>query len=178
MPSNLALNLSLSGSLTYNGSAGLAPPAAVLQLGQGVWSAMSLALTFGATGNNKINGFWFDQRTVTAGANDNLDFSGGVTNALNETPLFNAIKLILMAIDAPDGTKKLKVGPQGITNAAQLDFGGVGATNYRELINYGEIVNNPFTGYPITAGTADIFGINNPGAGSVTYRILVAGITP
>lgn len=177
MPTNVTLTLNTAGTLAYKGAGTLAPPAATLQLGQGVWPEMKTSLTFG-TGNNQANGFWYDQRTVANGANDNLDFSGGVSNSLGETPLFNAIKLILMAIDTPDGVKALRVGPQGIANAAQLNFGGIAAGNWREVFNYEKILDNPFAGYPIVAGTADLFGIKNNTAVAVTYRILVVGVTP
>lgn len=177
MASALSVNLTLSGSASLTGSTGLVKPSVSVPLGgaSAAWAAMAASLGFG-TLSGLCNNLICQQRSVGAGLNDNLDLAGALTNDLGEAFVLTKVKLLLVSIAAPDGTKKLRVGPQGITNAVQLNFGGVTAACYKEITNFDLLVYEPVAGYTVTAGTADLLGINNPGAGSVTYNILIAGL--
>lgn len=176
MASNLKLDIAVTGSGVVYGPVGLTTPTEPIVLSQGNWPAMGLSLTYGA-GNNQIKQVWQAQRTVLAGANDDLDFSGVLVNGLGETLALIAVKLLLIAINTPDGIKKLRVGPQGLAQAFQGPWGGVGATNYDEVTDWRFAILNPWDGYPIVAGATDKIRIANPSAVDVTYRILAAGLT-
>jgi hypothetical protein len=126
------------------------------------------------TGNNQANEVFFDERTVATVTADNLDLAGSLTNPFGETITFATIRLILIAIDAPDGTKAIRLGPRGVTNAWQGPFGGVAATDYIDSYTW-HCLNRPVTGWTVTAATADILGIYNPSAVSVVFRILILG---
>lgn len=125
------------------------------------------------TGTGQANAFYVATRTVTATTADNLNLSslslGGTTFSLTK------VKYVLIAISAPDGTKSLRVGPRGVSNAAQLWAGGTASGNYETVYTYREWIE-PYTGYAVTASTADILGIYNPGAGSVTYGVVIIGL--
>jgi hypothetical protein len=131
------------------------------------------AFDFG-TGTNEANALYISGlRAVAATTADNLNLStlsmGGQTLSLTK------VKYVLVAISAPDGTKSLRVGPRGVSNAAQLWAGGTAAGNYETVITDREW-KNPYAGWDVTASTADILGIYNPGAGSVTYSVVVIGL--
>src|SRR5262245_44004825 len=177
MSSKATVDFSLTGNLVLSGNVGLVTPSVTLVFGQGNWATMRQQLTYG-TGANQIKNLWWNQRTVAAGLNDNLDLSGVLGNDFDAAIGFTAIKLLIVSIVAPDGVKKLQVGPLGITNAFPGKWGGVTALYYDEIFAFNEVINYPWAGYPVTAGTADILGIKNPTAGSVTYNIAIAGVTP
>lgn len=171
----LAETVTLSGTGVYTGAAGLGQATGSLNPGQGTWSAMSSALTFG-TGSGQVNQVYIAQRTVGATTNDNLDLSGSLLSPVGDSITFTKIKLLMINIESPDGTKKLQVGPNAVANAFQGPFGALTANVYIEVTNFATLINEPVTGYTVTAGTADILVLRNPTAGSVTYDILIMGI--
>lgn len=136
--------------------------------------SLPVSLTFG-TGSGQANWAYYASRTVATVTADNLDLSGSLTDGLGNTINATRLKLLVVAISSPDGTKTLRIGPRGVSNAAQLNYGGVAATDYVAITQW-HVLYEPVAGYTITAGTADILGLFNPGAGSVTYSILMAGI--
>lgn len=125
------------------------------------------------TGSGQANALYVATRTVAATTADNLNLTtlalGGTTFSLTK------VKYVLVAISAPDGTKSLRVGPRGVSNAAQLWAGGTASGNYETVFTYREWIH-PFAGWDVTASTADILGIYNPGAGSVTYGVVIIGL--
>ena len=136
--------------------------------------ALSISLGFG-TASGKANWLYYASRTVAATTADNLDLSGSLTDGLGNTISATKLKLAVIAIASPDGAKSLRIGPRGVSNTAQLNFGGVAATDYQTVTHWWWLYE-PVAGYTITAATADIFGVYNPGAGSVTYSVLLAGV--
>lgn len=135
---------------------------------------MTTALSYG-TGSGQANWAYYASRTVLTTAADNLDLAGSLTDGLGNTITATKLKLLVVSISSPDGTKALRVGPRGVANTAQLNFGGVAATDYQTVTHW-HVIYEPVAGYTISAGTGDIIGIYNPSAGSVTYSILMAGV--
>jgi len=175
--SDLNLTLNVTGSGNINGPVGITTPSSFLNIGAN-WPAMQTKLTFG-TGNNQAKNWYLARRTLGAGLNDDLDLSGALTNELGDAGIaFLAIKILLIAIVAPDGVKKLRVGPGAagavVTNAFAGPWANV-VSAYSTVDNFAHVINMPWAGYPVTAGTADILRINNPGAANVDYNILIAG---
>jgi hypothetical protein len=115
---------------------------------------------------------------VSLAASANLDID--LANASNTVkdragrPL-NLAKLyaVVLAIDSPDGTKALRLGPQNVSNGCQLWFGGTGSTNY-ELVDR-TVVRAGSGGWTVTAGTGDILRLNNPTAGTVAGSLYLVG---
>ena len=173
----LSETLTLSGTGSYTGAANAAggSPGGSINLGSGSWAAMIDTLTFG-TGNNQVNQVYIAQRTVAAGSDDNLDLSGSLKSPVGDTIAFTKIKLCVISIVSPDGTKSLRVGPNGVSNAFQGPWGAVTANVYNTITNFDCIVNEPIAGYTVTDGTGDILPIHNPGAGSVTYNVIILGL--
>lgn len=141
-------------------------------IGSNGFDAINFELTFG-TGNDQGNQWWMDERTLANGANDDLDLAGSLTSDFGETITFTTIKLIIIAIDSPDGTKFVSVGPLAQANAWAAMFGDAsdGIKVYNFLIN-----GDTKAGFAVTAGTGDKLRIANSSGVSVTYRILLVGV--
>lgn len=167
--SDLTVTFGVAGSGTCKSALDLSSPNDPVQVGRGNFDEVSIAFTFG-TGNSQVKEWFHDERTILAGANDDLDLSGALLNPFGTLIAGTRLKWILVDIEAPDGTKSLRVGPQGVANAFQGWHGGVAAGNYNTVHRTMFLVE-PYAGWAITATTGDILRINNPGAGSVTYRI-------
>ena len=153
-----------------------ASAAALLRtFGDDSWPALSLGLEFGsATG--LANKAVITRRTVAATTYDNLDLSGSLVDGLGNTTSFTFLKLAIVALVSPDGTKKVRVGPQNQSNAWQGPWGGVGATVYREVPYWDVVVWEPVAGYAVTNASTDIFPVYNPTGSSLDYVVLLAGI--
>ena len=146
-----------------------------VKTGEGL-PTLSTTLTNG-TGNQQGNQAYAQLYTIAAGANADIDLnSGSILGLVNAVASFTKIKKIVVAIKDHDGTKKVRVGPQGVTNGAQLWFGGTGATCYEEVVEWTVKVNS-YGGWTVTAGTGDILRINNPTAGSVDVYIAIVGLS-
>lgn len=173
----------LSGSLTVSGNSSITQTT-----GSGVNSSNMAGVTPGSntfpemvtslsngTGSGQANEQFAKSYDITTGANQDLDLTGtALQNGLGENIAFTAIKLFVVAIHSPDGTKKVRVGPQGVANAWQGPYGGTGATVYEEVLEY-MVKINQYGGWTVTAGTGDILRINNPGASTVTVSVWLLG---
>lgn len=139
------------------------------------FTPLAKAFTVG-TGNDQINHWWHDKRSILTTANDDLDLRGGTTSENLSLKLdFQTIKLIVIQIVSPDGSKSLRVGPQAVANAWQGPFGGVAAANYLTTLD-SQVFYEPKAGWSVGAGATDILRINNPGGTTVEYYIFIAGI--
>jgi hypothetical protein len=125
------------------------------------------------TGANQANKWYLARRTLAATTFDNLNLTSGLS-ALAATQAFTALKRVLIAIVDPDGTKKLRIGPQAQANANQLWFQAVTANFWEETYTW-IFKDRPITGWAVGAGATDILSIYNPGASSLDYAIWLLG---
>jgi hypothetical protein len=131
-----------------------------------------VALTDG-TGANQANNVFGDTRTINASSSENLDLAGGLTNALNATLTFTAIKAILIVADKGN-TNNVVVGGAA-SNAFPL-FGDATDTIAIKPGGCFMIADPTAAGLTVTAGTGDILKIANSGSGSaVSYTIIIVG---
>lgn len=173
MPNTLTATLSISGQGTFEKDTDLTSLVESFSIGSNDFDSISTEWTNG-TGSVQANSMWTDERTLANGATDSLDLAGGLTDAFGATITFTVLKCILIAIDAPDGTKALRVGPNAVANAFQGPFGAVSANVYLTVMKQ-LYIEEPYTGWTVTAGSADLLVINNNSGVSVTYRILLLG---
>lgn len=176
MATELSASVGISGSsrLDDNGRAVYVPTAPV-QFGAGGWDAMETAFTDG-TGDSQANKQYCEQLTVSASSSLDINLNGStLVNGLNLTLNFTAIKWATFSIVSADGSKRLYIGPQGVANAAQLWFGGVGATVYEVVWSYVTRVHPWTAGWPLTVGNG-ILRFTNPTAGAVLCNVLLVGI--
>lgn len=142
--------------------------------GQGSFPAMSMLLSDGNLAG-QANKWHRSTRTIAAGANLDLDLAGGLTDSRGNTLTFTRIVGVIVAVVSPDGTKAVRVGPNGVTNAWQGPFGGVGAGNYLTTKYWLPLIDYSTGGFSVTAGTGDILRISNPGGSAVDIVVWVIG---
>ena len=140
--------------------------------GGGILQRLSNGYSAG-TGNFQVNKWYLARRALAATTFDNINLTSGLS-ALGTTQAFTALKAVLVQIIDPDGTKKLRVGPQGQTNANLLWFQAVTTNFWEETYTY-ILKERPVTGWSVAAASTDIFSIYNPGATSITYALWLLG---
>jgi hypothetical protein len=97
--------LAASGQLTKD--LDLSSPGDSVGIGQGTFPAVGFNLADG-TGNLQAKSWWHDKRTVAAGATDSIDLNGSLTGPLGDAVNWTTVRLIVVAIESPDGTKLLR----------------------------------------------------------------------
>lgn len=142
--------------------------------GQGILPSSVFTLASG-TGTGQASKWYLARRALAGTTFDLLDLAGGLTDYAGASLTFSAVKRCLVAVVSPDGTKKLRVGPQDQSNAWQGWFGGTGATVYEEVFHTTDR-KHPYAGWTVTGGSADVLAVYNPGATSVTYAIWIIGV--
>lgn len=124
------------------------------------------------TGLNQVAKLYADDLTTIQSVNTDIDLAPGPTGAFG-TVLFTTLKgIIVIANAANPGV--LTVG--NVTNGITLPFGA--ATHSQQVAPGGIYMNlNPSaTGWPVTAGTADLVRIASAAnAGSYNSQIILLG---
>ena len=134
-----------------------------------------------ANGAVPVNSLYFFQGTIANGTTKSIDLIGGadldvfgVAMNLTKVKWFCVANIGTAAGAVPDGINKLYVGPQGVANAFSTPWGGAGATVYEECY-WSKQCRGPATGWVVTASTADLFQVKNPGGTDLTVLIAIAG---
>ena len=136
--------------------------------GKGVVEAFDISLGFGAT-TGLANKLYLAKRTLAGVTYDLIDLNGSLLDGLGNTFSPTRLKLAAVAIDIPDGTKKLRAGPQAQVNPFLGDWGGLTAPVYKAFTHWELIVYEPVLGYVVTPATGDILPLYNPGATALDY---------
>lgn len=144
----------------------------VATFGFGVLPVIRSRYSFG-TGSGQVNKFYVAQRTLAATTYDDLNLTSGLST-LGATQAFTALKRVLVAIVNPDGTSRLRVGPQGRSNANQLWFQAATTNFWEETYSY-VLKDRPVTGWAVTAASTDVLSIYNPTGSSITYAVWLMG---
>lgn len=117
---------------------------------------------------------FYDQRTVTASANDSLDLAGGLTDAFGTSLTFTKIKLIYVQntnTTVGDNIKIVRPASNGL-----VVFGAAG--DFITLPPGGVFLwyTPAAAGVTVTAATGDLLDITETGgANSNVYRIMIIG---
>jgi hypothetical protein len=181
MSANLDQRFQMQGSADYQADVPGPNVVASMKLGAGSFANPVTGFTYGTTdtvsGDNGLaSKMYIAQRTCTAGQTDPMVLGNGSLTTAGVTQPFSKVKSLWIQIVSPDGTKALRVGPQGIVNAFTGPFGGSTGTNsYKEVTDWEMVVNNKWTGYSVVAGTGDILVVKNAGAGDVVYNVMITG---
>jgi hypothetical protein len=118
---------------------------------------------------------WSDERTLAASANENLDLSGALADALSGSAVFARVKGLYIAAAAAN-TNNVVVGAAA-SNAWSTLFNSTGTLTLPPgaWVLLGAGAADPI-GWAVTAGTGDLLRVANSGAGTpVTYDIVVIG---
>ncbi len=146
-----------------------------IQGNQPGWNAtMSLIQSFtDGTTANKADLVYLSERTVSDGANDDIDVAGALSDALGNTITAAEIVAIIVVNKQRDGTANttdLTIGGDGST-------GLVGFTSAVAAIGPGGafLVMTPDAGgqTAVTASTADILRVTNGSGATHTYQIAI-----
>jgi hypothetical protein len=165
MPLSSSIKLSVVASLSA--ALDLVTASAPLALDAG------LSLDTG-TGAGQADRVFSDERTLSASANEDLDLSGVLTDALGAVITLARVKAIIVIASAGN-TNNVIVGA-----AASNGFAGpFGATTHTVQVRPGgfyAVACSDATGWPVTAGTGDLLRVANAAGGTpVTYRIIIIG---
>ena len=128
------------------------------------------------TAADQADKIWHDQRTVAAGASDDLDltalvqaiFGGSLSLALAK------VKALFIVNTSTTSGQDLKVGGSG-ANAFAAPFDADDDAKVLVPADSMLLLVNKKSGWPVTNGSADTLRINNPGAAAVTYKIVIVG---
>jgi len=164
----------LVGGGTSDRAVDLASVLATFAVGDGtVWPELATSFDLG-TGDLQANQIFTDTRTVAATTNDDIDLFSGLTNVYNEAIVFTRIKWVIIDIDTPTTTKRLRVGPLAVANAFVGWMINAGGTTYEEIVTR-VVKEHPYAGWTVSNVIRNL-RIFNPGATAVTYRILIIGV--
>ena len=125
-------------------------------------------------GANQADEVWFDTRTLTTGANEDLDFSGTtLQNAFGVNIAFVKVNgIFVLALST--NTTNLTVG-----NAAATQFlAGFGGATHTWILKPGDwiaVATPAAAGWAVGAGATDLFRITNAAGASASYKIAVIG---
>lgn len=172
MTLSATFSMSASGSQTKDD--GLALVTDSFSSGGATFPAMSASFTMG-TNAGQANKSYRVQQSIAANTTVHFDLTNSLVDSFGVTLNFTKIKSVLVAIISPDGSKKLRIGPQNAANAWQGPFGGVGAEVYLETVNWLHLCDHVGDGWDVTATTADHLPIRNPTANSVDFVIWILG---
>jgi hypothetical protein len=130
--------------------------------------------TVNGSGAGQADKHWHDQRTISASSNDDLDLAGGLTDALGQACTFAEIRGMIVRNRSTSGA--VSIG--GTTAASNAWVAWVTGTAPAVVVPAGGTVIlwvPTGTAWAVTAGTADILRIGNPGGAAVTYDIYLIG---
>lgn len=131
----------------------------------------SLDLANGS-GAGQANQVFHDTRTVASGATDSLDLAGVLQNAIRQSVVFTAIKLVIVKAAAGNTTILSVTRPaaNGVPIfAAASDACPVGPNGVF-------VWCSPGAGVAVTAATGDLLDIVNAAGASATYDVIVVGV--
>ena len=132
-----------------------------------------------ATGTaiNTADYIWHDRRSVTTGANDDIDLTSSTTRSIFGTSVpqvFARVKAIIIKNNATATGEELQ-----IDSSVAASFLGwcVASTTAKAQIgpNSMLVLSNLCDGWAVTATTADIIRITNTGATTISYDIIIIG---
>lgn len=134
--------------------------------------AMSLAATLAdGSGANKASKVFYDERTLTTGATEDLDLAGSLTDGFGTTLTFTKIRLVMIKADAAN-TTALTVGNG--TNP----FLFLGTGSHVVVLDASDMIllyKPGANGVAVTAGTGDVLKVANAAGASATYQVLIVG---
>lgn len=141
--------------------------------------ALTLADLANGTGANQVNTLWHDQRTLATATAENIDmfdFGGGTPSPLG-TAIANASVKVLL-IQNTHATDALTIGGEGSGAAWNSPFGASDTATVSLPAGGTLLLIAPTAaGFAVADTTNHLLKINNPGANSVTYKIVALGAT-
>lgn len=141
--------------------------------GTNSFPSLEIDLTDG-TGAGQGNKWYRKYITLAASASTTIDLIGSTdTDPFGQANNLTRVIAFLVAIVDPDGTKAIRVGPQGGANPF---VGPFNASSAYLTVKYWHLSAEPSaTGWAVTGGSNDTFHLNNPSASSVSFVVWILG---
>jgi hypothetical protein len=132
----------------------------------------AIAYTDGS-GANQINALFSDQRTLTTGANEDLDLAAALVDLYGVTLTFTSIKGILIASAVANTTDLTLTEPaaNGLTGLFVAASDGINI----EPGGFFMWGTPSAAGLAVTAGTGDLINIANAAGASAIYDVVIWG---
>lgn len=124
------------------------------------------------TGSGQADVVWSDRRTLAGAGSEVLDLAGSLTNSYGGTVTFAKVKAVFIRNRATTDGYDLRAGPDA-TNGWVGMF--LDATDRIRVAAGGCHVWYDPNGQAVTAGSTDELFVQNDGAGSVDYDIVIIG---
>lgn len=171
MALSATFSLSAIGTLTKDDSVSIVTDSVANNTND--FPALSLSLTTG-TGSSQASKWFRKYITLAAGASTSIDLIGSTdTDPFGQANNLTRVVAFLVAIVDPDGTKAIRVGPQGGANPF---VGPFNASTAYLTVKYWHLSTDPSsTGWAVTGGSNDAFHLNNPSASSVSFVVWIIG---
>ena len=136
----------------------------------GLWT------TADGTGTGQANEAYEATYTIGAGVTTSIDLlgAGSEKNLINQTLAFTKVKGVeLVLTTTPAAGVSVRLGPQGVADAAQLWFQAA-TTNFWVEVRDRFAMLDRAVGWPLTAPAVKL-PIHNPGAASVSVWVRIIG---
>ena len=119
---------------------------------------------------------WHDTRSITTGANDDLDMTALTHSIFGSTVTitFAKVKAILIVNTSETTGDELRIDTS-VANAILTPFASSATTKIEIGADSALLLSSKKDGWAVTAGTGDILRIHNPNAGTVSYKIVIIG---
>jgi hypothetical protein len=164
MPLTSRVSIELAALLTGSGDFG--PPSSSPRF------ARQIDLATG-TGAGQADRIWTDKRTLAASANEDLDLTGSLTDALGASLALARVKVLYVEASAANANNVVVGAAASNAWAGLLNAAGTVTLRPGEFFL---AATRDATAHAVTAGTGDLLRIANSGAGTpVTYDIAVIG---
>jgi hypothetical protein len=152
---------------------------ALTQSGQ--FNLANYGLTYGtgavlSNGLVPVNDWYLNSFSLATATAKNVVLNGGAdANPFGVALAFTKVKLIIVSISVVDLLNNFgTIGPQGVTSAAQLCFGGTGATAYATFFGP-TIFCGGAAGWTTNSTSASILPVNNTSSGTLVFQLFIAG---
>lgn len=140
-------------------------------------SNLALQQTFSlatGTGAGQADQIFDDSRTLSSGANEDLDLAGVLVNALGTTVTLVKLKCLIFIADSAN-TTNLTIGPKSSNGLVFL--GGTTPTFVLAPGGLFVLFNPSSAAITVTAGTGDLINVANAAGASATYKVIAIGTT-
>ncbi len=119
---------------------------------------------------------WHDQRSVAAGANDDLDLTALASSLFGGSLSLSLAKLkaLLLVNTSTTAGDKLRLD-SSVANACTGPFGGSTTSKIEIGADSALLLTSKKDGWTVTGGSGDIVRVNNPGANAISYKIVLVG---
>lgn len=181
MAATITFNPTLNGIGAYNAGAAITSRSDQMNLGLNSFGVTLPQLAYGtgttyASNAIMVNDWFSTSLTILTTVTRSIDFNGGAdANPFGVPLVWTKLKLLIVSIQNPDGINYVKVGPNAVSEAAALWFGAATANIY-ESVYFTQVWVAPAAGWTVTASTAHLLPIENPGASTVTVAVFAAGV--